>query len=114
MKLSPVFWPTGKEPKNADAQRPFKTSALRNSRPAYSPTHWGGLWIRRQGVSPASTFRSTQLLHGAVHPLIASVLAMWRASSSVSTSATLLFASGHRRLQGSTARRPYLSKEMRE
>jgi hypothetical protein len=27
MKLSPVFWPTGKEPRSADAQRPFKTSA---------------------------------------------------------------------------------------
>ena len=26
MKLSPVFWPTGKEPKNADAQHPFNVS----------------------------------------------------------------------------------------
>jgi hypothetical protein len=27
MKLMPVFWPTVKEPRSADAQRPFKTSA---------------------------------------------------------------------------------------
>ena len=43
MKLSPVFWPTVKEPGSADAHRPFKTSA-----PARRASASG----RRLGVRP--------------------------------------------------------------
>ena len=32
MKLSPVFWPAVKEPRNADAQRPFSGYAFQRKR----------------------------------------------------------------------------------
>ena len=59
MKLSPVFWPIVKKPRNADAQRPLKTRHLRNSRE--------GVGFRRRVRSADSPLRHERTGTGSSH-----------------------------------------------